>query len=90
MQGLTKRQCQEMILGLDVLSFPDDDLMWYHFSLQFTMYLHNLIRPLITSIAQMLISSGLINKLNGIKVIECVWKKKSWLGIKLHTEIATD
>ncbi len=39
----------------DVLSFSDDNLLLYHFSLQSVLYLHNLICPLISSIAQMFI-----------------------------------
>ncbi len=52
-QGWTHRQCQEMIW--DVLSFPDDDLLPNCFPLQSVLYLHNLIRPLFSSIAQMFI-----------------------------------
>ncbi len=54
-QGLTHRQRQEMILRLDVLSFPDEELLLYHYSLQSVIYLNNLIHPLITSIVQILI-----------------------------------
>ncbi len=53
--GLTRGQCQEMILRLDVLSFPDDDLFF------FTLYyLHNLMHNPITNITQMLLYLGLI------------------------------
>ncbi len=54
-QGLTHRQRQKMILRLDVLSFPDEEQLPYHFSLQSVIHLNNLIHPLITSIAQILI-----------------------------------
>ncbi len=54
-------QMLEMILTLNVLSFPDDNLLLNRFSSKSVIYLHNLICPLIISIAQMFLYFGLIN-----------------------------
>ncbi len=56
-------------------------MTYYCFSLQSVIYLHNLIRPVITSIAQMFIYLSLMNQLNGIKVSV---KKHHYVGVKLH------
>ncbi len=69
MQGLTHRRCQEIILRLDVLSFPDDNYCGAIF-IYSMLCLHPSFHH---QHSQMLICLGIINQLLLINKIKVTW-----------------